>query len=388
MGALDKNRLASSLKCMLVGDALAAPVHWFYSTDNLRKEYGELNGMTAPKPTHAESMIQGMSYAGTIDVLHDKAIYYEGNSLKQNLTEDQIAARRDGHGNFVGATADERVHYHQSLKAGQNTANACVARLVMRYLGEKNADQQDCYDPDEFLERFKEYMTTPPNKNDTSQVSFHNDTYLDVYLRGFFTNASDPNKRLRDCALSQRDTWSVGSLDGVLMAIPVIAAYSDEPESMVIGRAIEHAMLTHKSVTVYMVLSILTPLLLELYRGADLKESLERAMAKMRPPACTGRAMADSYVDHDGPFNIPKHEKWLQHMRVSEQNFFPDFIEEMLKLDNDEDVGGWGDRPNSRLSTACYCEQSFSIVLYLSYKYRDDPKKALLQNAMMGGVSV
>jgi ADP-ribosylglycohydrolase len=171
------------------------------------------------------------------------------------------------------------------------------------------------------------------------------------------------------------------------MAIPIIAAYADEPESMVIGRAIEHAMLTHKSVSVYMILSILTPLLLELYRGENLKESLERAMIKMLPPACTGREMRESYVEQCGPGNIPKHEKWLQHMKTAKESFFPDFVEQMMTLENDEDVGGWGDRPNSRLSTACYCEQTFSIVLYLSYKYRDDPKKALLQNTMMGGVS-
>ena len=388
--ALDKKRIIGSLKGMLVGDALAQPVHWFYSPTKLRKDYGEITGMVSPKPTHAESMIQGMSYKGSIDILHDKAIYYEGNRLRQSLTVEQIAAQRDDHGNFVGASADERVHYHQSLVAGQNTANACVARLLMRYIGETNTNKGDLYDPDEFLERFQVYMTTPPSKSaedDKSQVSFHNDTYLDVYVRGFFTNASNPDKQLRDCAMSQRDSWSIGSLDGVLMAIPIIAAYADEPESMVVGRAIEHAMLTHKSVTVYMCLSILTPLLLDLYHGADLKESLERAMAKLRPPKCGGRAMRDSYVAHRGPGNIPKHEKWLQHMEIAEENFFPEFMNKMMALENDEDVGGWGDRPSSRLSTACYCEQTFSIVLYLSYKYRDDPNKALIQNAMMGGHS-
>lgn len=55
--AVDKSRVAESLKCMLVGDALAAPVHWFYIPSKLRKEYGELDGMVAPEPTHAESMI-------------------------------------------------------------------------------------------------------------------------------------------------------------------------------------------------------------------------------------------------------------------------------------------------------------------------------------------
>jgi hypothetical protein len=123
------------------------------------------------------------------------------------------------------------------------------------------------------------------------------------------------------------------------MAIPFVAAYADEPESMVIGRAM-HATLTHKSVSVYMVSSILTPLLLELYHGADLKESLELAMIKMRPPECTGREMRDSYLVHRGPGNIPKHEKWLQHMKAAKESFIPELIEEMMAMENDEDVGG------------------------------------------------
>jgi ADP-ribosylglycohydrolase len=145
--------------------------------------------------------------------------------------------------------------------------------------------------------------------------------------------------------------------------------------------------LTHRSVTVSMVLSILTPLLLELYRGADLRESLERAMSRLRPPACSGRMMHDSYVSHRGPGNIPRHEKWLQHVVPSDQDFYPAFLHEMLALDDDEDVAGFGDRPNSRLSTACYCEHAFSVVLYLCYRYGEDPQKAMLKNAMLGGHS-
>ena len=53
----------------------------------------------------------------------------------------------------------------------------------------------------------------------------------------------------------------------------------------------------------------------------------------------------------------------------------------------DEDAAGHGERPNSRLSTACYCEHTFTVALYLAYKYAHDPTKALLQNVMIGGHS-
>uniref|UniRef100_A0A7S3L414 ADP-ribosylglycohydrolase n=1 Tax=Amphora coffeiformis TaxID=265554 RepID=A0A7S3L414_9STRA len=397
---INKQRIAGSLYGMLVGDTLAVPGHWFYSPAKLQEDYGEeISEMMDPKPTHAESMIQGMSYHGSIDILHDKAIYYEGRksaaakaqetaTATAKTTQEDLQARRDDHGNYVGYTAEERVHYHQSLSKGMNTVNVCIARLLMRYIGKKNQGKQDYYDPDEFLEEFQTYMTTPPHKDDTSQIRSHNDTYLDIYVRHFFTQASQTGRRLRDCAMTQRDQWSIGSLDGVVMAIPIIAAYAKEPESMVLGRVVEHHMLTHRSITVTMVCSVLVPLLLELYHGADLTVTLERAMSKLRPPKCTGREQRDSYVYHQGPGNIPPHEKWLQHMATTDEDFL-NLLQGFLSSSSmdDQDVAGWGDRPNSRFSTACYCEQAFAVVLYLCYKYRDDPRKALSQNVMLGGHS-
>jgi len=382
---------------MLVGDAVAVPGHWFYSPKNLRADYGEITGMVAPKPTHAESMVQGMSYNGTIDILHDKAHFYEGNNLAKQAQEvkskEVMEALRDDHGNFVGKTAKERVHYHQSLLAGQNTVNACIARLAMRYLGEINAGGQDNYHPDEFLDKLYKYMVTPPDPKDKAQLVNHNDTYLDVYLREFFTNASK-GKPLRDCTLSQRDSWSIGSIDGVAMCIPMIAAYANEPEWYVVGRAIEHAHLTHRSITVTACLAALVPLLLDLYRQEEtddaasrLRSALDKVMEKMAPPKLTGSEMRYSYINNKGPGNIPKDIKWMQHMNLDKSESTKDFVHRMMEFINDEDVAGYGDRPDSRLSTACYCEQTFTVVLYLAYKYASDPRKALLQNVMLGGHS-
>ena len=232
-----KSKVAGSLCGMLVGDAVAMPVHWYYSPTKMRADYGEeIAGMMAPLPNHPESMVQGMSYKGTLDIMHDKAQYYEGNDLAlaaaaraeeaaamkqkvEEMTAEEIAANRDDHGNYVGRKAEERVHYHASLLKGQNTANMCIARLAMRYLGEVNSEG-DKYNPDEFLERLKTYMLTKPDPaNDPDQILSHNDTYMDVYLRGFFTKASDPIRPLRECAMTQRDTWSIGSLDGVAMTM-------------------------------------------------------------------------------------------------------------------------------------------------------------------------
>jgi len=411
---MNTDKIKGSLYGMLVGDALAVPGHWFYSPSNIRAEYGNIEGMVAAKPYHSESMVQGMSYEGSIDIMHDKASFYEGNTLakkaqelealqeeegEEGLSKEEVEkSLRDDHGNFVGTKASRRVHYHRSLLKGQNTANACIARLAMRYLGSANAGGSDRYHPEQFLDALYNYMIRPPAKNpsdDKDQLINHNDTYLDVYLRGFFTNASQ-GKALRDCVKDQRDAWSIGSIDGVAMAIPIIAAYAHESDWYVVGRAVEHAHLTHRSITVTASLSILVPLLLNLYRqptpdnpeqaAAVLREALDGATSKMAPPKVTGRQMRDSYVSHKGPHNIPNEDKWKQHMELHATESTKDLIHRMLEWD-DEDVAGHGERPDSRLSTMCYCEHTFTVALYFAFKYAADPRKALLQNVMVGGHS-
>jgi ADP-ribosylglycohydrolase len=388
MKPLITDRIKGSLLGWVVGDALAVPVHWYYSPARMRADYGDIDSMITPLPTHPESMVQGMSYTGTIDIMHDKAKYYQGNAISDAiLSKEKEESLRDDHGNFVGVAQEERVHYHKSLSKGQSTANLCLGRLAVRYLANVNEGGADGYDPDGFLSELFNYMTTPPPSTpDPAQLIAHNDTYLDVYLRGMFAKASQKDDHsLHDCALSQRETWSIGSLDGVVMTLPILVAYCREPESYVTGRAIEHHMLTHRSVTVTAVVSVLVPLLLDLFRGADLRSALDEAMLKMRPPKITGRKQRDSYLQFKGPGHIPKLEKWKQHMVLADETT-KDLVHRMLGCD-DENVAGWGDRDQSRLSTACYCEQAFTVVLYLAYKYADNPKKALLQNAKLGGHS-
>jgi ADP-ribosylglycohydrolase len=41
-----------------------------------------------------------------------------------------------------------------------------------------------------------------------------------------------------------------------------------------------------------------------------------------------------------------------------------------------------------RLSTACYVEDAIPAVLYLAWKYHDDPRCGLIANTMAGGDNV
>jgi len=388
---MTEDKVVGALVGCIAGDALCMPVHWYYDVAKLKKDYGStVDSMVKPLATHPESMVQGMSYSGSIDIMHDKLQYYAGHTRKSEMTEEEIKAKSDDHGNFVGATEDERVHYHATLLAGQNTANVTIARLLMRSLANSNEGGHDKYIPQKFLEEMVAYLTTDPHDSpdDIAQESAHNDVYLDVWVRKFFEAASKGTDLLH-CAYNQRDQWSIGSLDGVVLALPIIAAYRHDAEAMLIGRAVEHQMLTHRSITVTMGITIVAPLLQALWAGADPDEALVAAMKKIRPPRVTGREMRESYVAHHGPGNIPKDEKWLQHMAPTNSGeTLADVVQELLASGDLplEDVAGWG-VGKARFSSACYVEQALSIVLYLAAKFRDDVKGALSSNALIGGHS-
>ncbi len=64
------------------------------------------------------------------------------------------------------------MHYHQGMKAGENTLNSVVARLLVRTISEKKQ-----YKPSEFVDDYIQFMTSPNS---------HNDTYAETYHRMFF----------------------------------------------------------------------------------------------------------------------------------------------------------------------------------------------------------
>ena len=86
----------------LVADAVAMPVHWYYDRDALRAEYGEISGYLAPKNPHTGSILWRSQYTAPNEkgeILHDQARYW----------------------------GQRGIHYHQFLKAGENTLNFHLA---------------------------------------------------------------------------------------------------------------------------------------------------------------------------------------------------------------------------------------------------------------------
>ena len=280
---------------MCIGDALAMPVHWYYNRQALLSDYGQVKDYLAPRNPHPDSILWRSQYQAPNsrgDILHDQARFW---------------GRRG-------------IHYHQFLKAGENTLNVKIAGLLTLSLHQKGR-----YDPDDFLERYIEFMTTPGR---------HNDTYIEECHRHFFANYArgvPPAK----CGGVEKH---IGGLVGI---IPLIAFYADQPEQAR-ASALAHLALTHPGAKMNMAGALYIQLLTATLQGQPLAEVILAAIAEQKNPL----------LGH--PF-----QKWCD-------------------LPDETVIGRY-------LSTACYVEHAVPAVIYLALKYHQDAEKALIVNTNLGG---
>ena len=285
----------ATLYGMCIGDALAMPVHWYYNRQALMADYGLVRDYLAPRNPHPDSILWRSRYRALNargEILHDQARYW---------------GRRG-------------IHYHQFLQAGENTLNVKIAGLLTASLRARGR-----YDPEDFLQRYIAFMTTPGS---------HGDTYVEECHRHFFTNYA------RGVAPTQcgRNEKHIGGLVGI---IPLIAFYSRRPERAR-ETALAHLALTHPGNQMALAGELFTHLLSETLQGRPLNAVIRDAIAKQNNP----------FLGH--PF-----QKWRA-------------------LPDDAVIGRY-------LSTACYVEHAVPAVVYLALKYHRDPETALIVNTNLGG---
>jgi ADP-ribosylglycohydrolase len=212
----------------LLGDALAMPVHWYYDRAALARDYGTVSELVAPKNPHADSILWRSSYSAPNakgEILHDQAEFW---------------GRRG-------------VHYHQFLRAGENTLNMQLALELLASLRERSG-----YDRDDYTRRYIDFMTTPGS---------HRDTYVEECHRNFFTKYAR-GKKPEDC----------GGEDihiGGLAHVPVLAVWyaNDEPAALAAVR--EQVRVTHRGELVETAARDLTKMLVAILNGAPVRQSIE-----------------------------------------------------------------------------------------------------------------
>jgi ADP-ribosylglycohydrolase len=272
------------------------PVHWYYNTLSLQMDYGTVDEYKAPRNPHPDSILHRSSYIPANkkgDILHEQSSYW----------------------------GKPGIHYHQFLKPGENTLNIKLARELLIQLATNGKYSQQLW-----LERMVEYLKTPGN---------HNDTYVEEYLRHFFTNYSK-GVSLHQCG--RQDEKHIG---GFSLMLPLLIALSNNPKEAQ-TLAIEHLQVTHGGAMMERWGAFLCSCLLGLLYGKTMEESFNQ-----------GLETSDVAIDY----------------------------KELRSLDQypDETV------VCRHFSSACYVHLSVPATMYLALKYENDPKQALIANTMCGG---
>ncbi len=236
-GLSGESRSRGAIYGLFIGDALAMPVHWYYDRGALKRDYGHVIDYAAPKNPHPDSILWRSTYQPVNskgEILHEQAQYW---------------GRRG-------------IHYHQFLKAGENTLNATLCCLVMESL-----NQAGGYDADDYLKRYIAFMTTPGS---------HRDTYVEEYHRYFFTQFAK-GASPRKCGVQEKH---IGGLIGL---VPIIVFYQDDPDRAR-SAALEHLSLTHLGDRMKGAALLFVDVLLRVLGGQGLKQVLLDMIHRQETP--------------------------------------------------------------------------------------------------------
>lgn len=302
------DRVRGALWGIFIADALSMPVHWYYDVSALKRDFGTITGYQAPRDRHPGSIMSLSNTGG-----HGRG------DQKGRIIGDVI---NHGKHDFWGKPG---VHYHQGMKAGENTLNALCARVVLRGIAENGGS----YSPSVFLRDYVKFMTTPGS---------HNDTYAESFHRDFFKNwaAGVPPE---ECCKGT-EGHNTAQIGGFVMLPPVVFANLPAGREAARKAALTHLGLTHDSSKLAAFASEYAGVLYDLATGAtDLKTATVEAAKQVRAdlPSIAARGYDDKSVVH----------------------------------------GVFG--------SACYITDSYPSMLYLAYKHADSFGDAVLSNTNVGG---
>lgn len=212
-----------------IGDALAMPVHWYYDRTALKRDYGFVRDYIAPRNPHSDSILWRSEYTPLNergDMLREQAQYW----------------------------GQRGIHYHQFLRAGENTLNLQLAKVLADSLISTGR-----YDADDYLARYIHFMLTPGQ---------HRDTYVEEYHRKFFT-AYARGTAPRKCAGNDIHI-------GGLAHVGILCAFLGSDVNAARAAVREHIGLTHRSEEVFAAGDALARILCDTAAGADLRETILR----------------------------------------------------------------------------------------------------------------
>jgi ADP-ribosylglycohydrolase len=225
------DRMQNAMLGALVADAVSMPVHWYYDTDALDRDYPDLATYQAPKNPHPDSILWRSKYTPRnkdADILHDQAKYW----------------------------GKRGVHYHQFLPAGDSTINFLLGAQLYR-----STVATGHYDPDSWLKIYINSMRT---------AGWHRDTYVEEYHRAFFDNLArglSPDR----CGIKDIHIGGLTPTPFLLAALDVIGDRTAEADVPVVEA---HLALTHQGQPVASAGRALTEMLHAVSAGTPLRDAI------------------------------------------------------------------------------------------------------------------
>jgi ADP-ribosylglycohydrolase len=239
------DRIGGALWGLFIADAMAMPAHWYYGgTRQVASDYGgPIRSYVKPKMELQGSIMNKSSTGGG------------GRGSDQGT----IIGRVINHGKADYWTSRGSYHYHCTLQKGENTLEAQLVRLVCRNISE-NAG---CFSPERLRSSYVKFMQTPES---------HNDCYASTCHRMFFANLTK-GKAPENCP--DNDNHNVDTIDGLIMAVPVMLARWKGSLSDVQADAVSCMGVTRNSQVLPQYSSTLGAVLLDILAGKPIGEALE-----------------------------------------------------------------------------------------------------------------
>ena len=364
-----QSKIKAALYGMYIGDALAMPVHWYYDTSRIKKDFGKAGIQKYEAPVkHFPGSIMNLSNTGGGGRGSDK---------------DSIVGEIILHGKKKFWLRGGSYHYHHGMSAGENTLDTLIARLMLQtilsmesgnrdiksfYDDPKNANKskKTKIDKNEFTESFLDdyikFMTTP----DT-----HNDVYAATAHRMFFANYANKHDKF-ECA--DNDGHNTDSVDGIINILivslneMVVSAQKASKENLPLSKDLQVGVMPEDN------------------KNEALKKNLFDSINMIRE---SQQLPFYGYIYHNLLVKLIVEQKELRKaiVEIIDENpsvfkmglrgLSKERLEEFRKSDSSADP-----------MSACYVSSNFPVTLMLAYKYADSLEKALLASANAGGENV
>ncbi|XP_061745183.1 uncharacterized protein LOC133544123 isoform X3 [Nerophis ophidion] len=331
---------------MCAADAMSMPVHWYYDIHDIKRDFGGwISGFNAPRSKHPSSILSLSSTSGSgrtswLSTANQEEVV--GNVI----LHDKLPFWKSSGGSH---------HYHQGMKAGDNTLNVLCALRAAQTLA--SAAYADISLPDAraaVLVDYIQFLTTPGMHSDTYAESFHRSFFSDwqdsrpTSSRDVLVFAERRSKQKLSASFHDSQLDAIGCFP---MTLPFILLSASSSEEEAVSAAIEFVKLSHPHPAVPEYVSIYSRALHAVLGGASVCQQAEGALRTLGV--------------------------WDTCKKYSQQAArFPEWSEQRLRVHQSA---------VSHLGLACYTKGALSSMFYLAHQFHDNPTAGILTNTNCGG---